>query len=115
MGESSELVCPYKGCDRTFRLTCGLTKHKTLDHSHEAHFCKEPGCGKTFNSWMSLTMHKTNDHGDDKGICKEPGCGKTFSSWSGLKKHKLLHKQNGVKPYSCDECNASFAFKDKLK
>merc|ERR1711915_998529 len=64
---------------------------------------------------MSLTMHKTHDHGDDKGICKEPGCGKTFSSWGGLRRHKLLHKQKGVKPYSCDECDATWGFKDKLK
>merc|ERR1719312_1738959 len=81
--ESTELVCPYKDCERTFRFTCGLNKHKRHDHGH------------------------------DKHICKEPGCGKTFTQWSGLRKHQRSH--SGLKPYNCDECNMSFAHKDKLK
>mmetsp|Transcript_22036 Transcript_22036/g.43729 ORF Transcript_22036/g.43729 Transcript_22036/m.43729 type:complete len:167 (+) Transcript_22036:106-606(+) len=49
-------------------------------------------------------------------VCSWPGCGKAFDRESKLERHKTVHGvSQDQKTFKCDQCEASFFRKDKLK
>ena len=69
--------------------------------------CKK--CGATFHSVTQLQSHTAKVH--SRYMCKH--CLNTFSLRCNLRRHERLHA--GLKPYSCDICNKSFARSTDLK
>jgi hypothetical protein len=71
-----------------------------------------PICKKGLSSKSALRSHIDSVHERKKVLC--PSCGKSFAKNGSLKVHyDIVHE--GIKAFKCLDCNASFAFKKRLK
>lgn len=105
-------VCDVESCSVVFDKWSLLVAHKRDVHS-PTNTCSE--CGKTFLHRRSLLAHIRRVHAripTDSSVnqCMAEGCGKTYSSRNALKVH-MMSVHEGVRPYSCSECDKTFAHK----
>ncbi|CAH1123629.1 unnamed protein product [Ceutorhynchus assimilis] len=134
--ETKTFNCLYKGCERVYSTSQGLTAHMRHHMNSKTFFCCYDGCNKKFSTNYSLTAHfrthtgekpyvcqycekgfKTSgDHmkhirthtGEKPFLCPIPNCGKSFTTSNIRKVHVRSH--TGERPYVCDYPNCSKAF-----
>lgn len=102
-------------CDKTFTRASYLTAHKRLEHlgqrPYACHICPNRYKQK------SHLDHHLEVHNGVKYVC--PICNRKYSKKWSLQVHSFTHlKENGTNqklPHACDQCEESFARKDKLR
>ena len=93
--------------DRPFRLK----SHQRVHFGDATFVCDI--CNAPFNALSLLNSHQENKHPEDydrKRTCET--CNQTFRTPAEMQTHKITH--TGIKPFACDECDASFKNKSSL-
>lgn len=98
-------------CTRSFETSYDLKVHMDKAHKgdlkYRCHFC-----GKHKISQLKLDEHIASVHQSQNVTCHV--CKKVLKSKSHLRQH-ILSVHNGVKPFNCEYCPATFAAKNTLK
>ncbi|CAH0401177.1 unnamed protein product [Chilo suppressalis] len=99
---------PYRCvlCPRSFR-TIGHLQYHIRRHTGEKNFECDT-CGRAFITRSDLKQHILTHTGDRPHVCSI--CGMRLTRASHLKRH-VQHMHNGVKPFKCTDCNATFTNK----
>lgn len=98
-------------CTSNFETSYDLKVHMNNDHKKDLKFrCHL--CGKHKISQLKLDEHISTVHQNQNVTCNV--CKKVLKSKSHLRQH-ILSVHNGVKPFACEYCPATFAAKNTLK
>ncbi|GJJ77347.1 hypothetical protein EMPS_09706 [Entomortierella parvispora] len=72
--------------------------------------CSWPRCGKEFTVASRLTTHYRIHSGKPPYLCGYKGCEKAFHTSSSLSHHRVVHTDQGLRPYICrhNRCGATY-------
>lgn len=105
----SDAARPFKCeiCPKTFEKKQGLNCHIKAHADEQNYTCHI--CNKVFTKICYLKNHQKCHTNDEKEshVCET--CGKDFKSSSALEEHNRKH--TGEKPFTCNVCLKSFAYK----
>ncbi|ORY94563.1 hypothetical protein BCR43DRAFT_324966 [Syncephalastrum racemosum] len=107
--DQAPVMCPYAGCNRSFKSTDLQIDHLFLVHKPpqkgKENVCAWPDCGKEFGYHYNLWTHVRNKHIREKNPkieCEAEGCDRTFIDKQSYSCHfRKFHPENLV---SCDIC-----------
>ncbi|CAH1797406.1 unnamed protein product [Owenia fusiformis] len=92
-------------CCKKYARSSEITRHMRI-HTGESFECKE--CDVTYTSVRGFKAHQIEIHKDPKPFrCSFEGCDFHSDKPSNVHKHTVIH--TGVKLYTCERCNKSFA------
>jgi hypothetical protein len=105
-----EFSCPTCGkeCQNRNALHNHIATHSTSDL--RLFMCDL--CGHSFKTRKDLSRHAALHDMTKHKMCQE--CGMTFKTSFHLKRHTLTRHSN-IRPFTCVQCDMTFARKDKLK
>ncbi|OAQ34315.1 hypothetical protein K457DRAFT_68017, partial [Linnemannia elongata AG-77] len=63
--------------------------------------CSWPRCGKEFTVASRLTTHFRIHSGKPPYLCGYKDCQKAFHTSSSLSHHRVVHTDQGLRPYVC--------------
>lgn len=102
--------CDEFGCDKVYRFSSALRRHKRAEHLQIKYHCPEPGCGKVFGQMHHLKRHIQQIHTNERPYtCSF--CNNSFKNPYTLKCHIRIH--TGERPYVCEEPGCGKAFNQK--
>ncbi|KAK3819149.1 MAG: mszf59-1, partial [Linnemannia elongata] len=72
--------------------------------------CSWPRCGKEFTVASRLTTHFRIHSGKPPYLCGYKDCQKAFHTSSSLSHHRVVHTDQGLRPYVCrhNRCGATY-------
>ncbi|XP_038145078.1 zinc finger and BTB domain-containing protein 40 isoform X2 [Cyprinodon tularosa] len=108
---------PCRWCKKAFNFKCRMLAHvKRCSMSQECEV-QCPQCAKKLPSQRALQRHRAEVHRSTPRVKKRVACdicGRSFAHPSGLVYHKQAEHLE-VKPFSCEECGATFGANSSLK
>ncbi|KAG9326919.1 hypothetical protein KVV02_001443, partial [Mortierella alpina] len=99
----------------TWIMSTDLFPH-SFDHSttfvrpSPRYRCTWPSCGKEFLAESRLVVHYRIHLGKPPYPCDYQGCTKAFHTSSSLSHHRVVHTDQGLRPFVCrhDKCGATY-------
>ncbi|XP_076450981.1 uncharacterized protein LOC143286917 [Babylonia areolata] len=110
-----KLVCPERGCGKTFTKLSKLKIH-TMQHTGERPFkCSKEGCDWAFTTAYKLKRHEDSHEGKKDFYCDYEGCNRKFTTIYNLNSHRRLHDRPCTEKCPEEGCNARFPTKRHLE
>lgn len=115
--EFAKIVCPFQGCDKSFRKPSQLEQHQRMHTGERPYMCLVDSCEKRYARAAHLKRHYEQSHSVNDAydraeyyICGEDGCYQKFTKKQNLTKHVLnVHERAGIYLCSVEGCKERFS------
>ncbi|XP_002023444.2 zinc finger protein 568 [Drosophila persimilis] len=118
--DTKDMLFQCDQCDRAYNSKRSLQSHRRVKHNDKdgtvrkrkrgpakVYTCPEEECNQTFRTERDLHGHRWKHTGIFCDIC-----GKPFTQSGNMMRHRQRH--SGIKPYKCQECEATFYTQKEL-
>ena len=90
--QNEERQSNYMKCEKYFRKSPYVTRHKRINPKQKAYKCKD--CGKSYTYHANFQTHQRIHTGEEPYRCQ--ACGKSFTRHANLQAHHRIHTDENL-------------------